>query len=80
MTLDEAFTRIRREKMFVSNLYQGTDGQWRCWLRKTTNGNPKASGIGPTALDAIMTALTPPIVETPSSPASIADQFADLLG
>lgn len=78
MSLDTVFDRVRYEKLFVSNLYEGTDGLWRCWLRKRRNDIGKMSGIGATAESAILAALTPPPIEQPIK--SVSNQFEDLLG
>ena len=82
MTLDSLFAEVTRKKLFLSNFYQGTDDQWRCWLRKRRNDIGKMHGIGATPEEALRAAIDwkaelpdPEPVATPR----LQDQFEDLL-
>ncbi len=61
MSIDELLREIRRRKLFVSNLYEGTDRLWRCFLRERRNVMPSVhQGQGATAAEAIRNALPLP--------------------
>jgi hypothetical protein len=68
MSVDALLNEVRSAKLIVSNLYEGTDKVWRCFLRSTRNGKSIERGTGKTAAEAIRSAL----------PAK--GEFEDLLG
>lgn len=58
MTIEEVLADLKRQKLFVSNLYEGVDGIWRCFLRARANDlHFYAAGTGQTMTGAIQNAL-----------------------
>lgn len=58
-SVDDLLAEVKRRKIWVSNLYQGTDDLWRCLLREKRNGLHVKHGRGNTAADALRAALKP---------------------
>ncbi len=54
---------VSRAKLHVSNLYEGTDGKWRCFLRKGSD-TAHLSGTGDWPALAIFRALKIPYRDT----------------
>lgn len=57
--VEELITDARKKKLRVAQLYEGTDGVWRCFLYRRANepANSWASGHGKDAADALAAAL-----------------------
>lgn len=61
MSIDELLREVRRRKLFVSNLYEGADRIWRCFIRDRRNVMPSIHhGQGASAAEAIRDALPLP--------------------
>lgn len=59
-TVEDLLLEATARKLWVSNLYQGTDSIWRCFLRDKRNGLPHTNrGAGKTMAAALRAALTP---------------------
>lgn len=67
--IETLLAELRRRKLWVSNLYEGHDATWRCFLREKRNGRFVSQGTGKTMADAISAALP-----------KKNDDFKDLLG
>lgn len=68
MSVDAVLDQIRQRKLFVSNVYEGADRLWHCFLREKRNVMPSVHrGSGKTMAEALLAALP----ET---------EFSDLLG
>lgn len=79
MTVDELLDKVRRDKLFVSNLFEGTDGIWRAFLRHKVNELPSVyRGQGSSAADALSAALRLPTASKPA-PQPVSTDFEDLL-
>lgn len=58
MPVEDQLADLKRQKLFVSNLYEGVDGIWRCFIRARANDlHFYAAGTGKTVGDAIASAL-----------------------
>lgn len=56
--MDELLLEVSRRKLFVSNLYEGVDRTWRCFIRDRRNTMPSIhQGHGKTAAEAVRNAL-----------------------
>lgn len=53
MTIENLLETIRRDRLFVSNCYEGTDGKWRAFLRDKKNGLAIHRGVGDSLLSAL---------------------------
>ncbi|TPI86388.1 hypothetical protein [Mesorhizobium sp. B2-8-9] len=75
MSTGSLLAEIKRRKLLVSNLYEGVDGLWRCFLRDKRNEMPSPyRGEGPTAEAALRAAMPVAHAQIPKT------EFADLLG
>lgn len=58
MTIEDLLADLKRQNLFVSNLYEGVDGTWRCFIRARANDlHFYAAGTGRTVNEAIVAAL-----------------------
>lgn len=83
MTLEQAIHDVGEQRLYVSNLGQGSDARWHCSLRRLED-RPfvltaartlyVCKGSGESPVEAIMSACRA------AQPHTIADQFEDLLG
>ncbi|RWE37460.1 hypothetical protein [Mesorhizobium sp.] len=75
MSTGSLLAEIKRRKLYVSNLFEGTDGLWRCFLRDKRNEMPSPyRGEGATAEAALRSAM--PLAQLPQPKT----EFSDLLG
>ncbi len=69
MRVEDVMAKVKKQRLFVSNLYEGADGIWRCFLRHKRNALPSIHrGQGKSMIEALTDALP------------IQKDFEDLLG
>ncbi len=76
--LDALFEHAKRKKLRISNLVEGTNGTWHCYVYR---GKQTLHGVGfaDNAIGALELALSGhSYIE--KEPASLDDQFKDILG
>ncbi len=67
MSVDALLVEIKARRLFVSNLYEGTDRLWRCFIRDHRNVMPSVhQGQGANAAEAIRNAI-------PALPSDLSD-------
>jgi hypothetical protein len=74
---EQLIQQAKSRKLFVSNLYEGTDGSWRCFLRDKRNGRFTSQAVGATASDALSRALETELANAPKP--FTAFDFSDLI-
>ncbi len=74
MSIESLLAEVKQRKLFVSNLYEGADRQWRCFLRAKRNDlNYINRGQGVSMEGALSSALA-------DAAAAEATTIEDLLG
>jgi hypothetical protein len=81
MTIEDLIATARAKKLRVANLYEGTDGKWRCALYRRATEAPTswASGSGDDAVAALSAAISEATKPAAPKAKTVVDRFEELL-